>query len=53
MRNLDADSQYPHKRQRERHNRNAVESDIAVSSARFQILISYAYTTLTISSWKE
>ena len=37
LRNLDAGSQYSHKRQRERHNRNAVRSNVDVSPGRFQI----------------
>ena len=37
MRNLDAGSQYPHKRQRERYNRNAVKRNADVSPTRFQI----------------
>jgi hypothetical protein len=36
-RNLDAGSQYPHKRQRERHDRNAAKSNVDVSPGRFQI----------------
>lgn len=53
MRNLDADSQYPHQRQRERHNHNAVKRNVSLWSARFQILLSYVYTTLTTDSWKD